>query len=121
MPVEVLRFLSWGDVSVKAWSAERGELVLELYKDDNEEFGLIGFRGVRHVCLPPRFVICGLRAGGAEVLPEGHLRDYYSGELELDSGDRVAVEHVFLFQVDVGPVCFVIAEALTYEIQDPGP
>ena len=78
--------------------------------------GQLRFRGVRQVCLPPRLVIRGIRAGGADLLPEGYLRNYYTGELTIDSGERIRVEPVILFEADIGPVGFVVARSLEYEI-----
>ncbi|HEV3082487.1 MAG TPA: hypothetical protein VGY66_22070 [Gemmataceae bacterium] len=120
VPAALLHELSSGDITVVSWSTASDELVLHIYKDDNEETGLLHFRGVRQVCLPPQLVIRGLRAGGADLLPEGYLRNYYSGELTIDSGERIRVEHVILFEADVGPVGFVVARSLVYEItSDP--
>src|SRR6266404_8864808 len=92
VPAELLHGLSCGDIiTVVSWSAASDELVLDLYKDGVEEPGMLRFRGVSQVCLPPRLVIRGIRAGGAELLPEGYLRNYYTGELTIDSGERIRV------------------------------
>jgi hypothetical protein len=100
-----------GIITVESWNAASDELLVHIYNDDIEVGGWLRCRGVRQICLPPRLSIRSIRVGG------GELRNRYSGDLTLDSGETLRVEHVVIFDPDLEGLAFIIARSVDYEVR----
>lgn len=73
LPPALMRYVADATVEVVSWSAASGDLLLRIRKEIGPEAGLIRFRGVVVVNLPPRFTIAAMAAtprGGGDTLFE---------------------------------------------------
>jgi hypothetical protein len=111
LPDGLHRNLADAELSVLSWSASRDELIIRVEKTAAEEFGLIRFRGISHVNLPPSLTVESIEVCAAVNAPADLWNEGTPRRSELGDSD-----HVALVFGSFGGRYFVVAETMTYEL-----
>lgn len=112
LPQELLRLLPDSELAVISWDGQHRSLSLRVTKEIGPECGLLNFRDVSHVCLPPWVTTSGIEVGSSAELPAEFFECYRPGDKQLEPQ-----EHAYLIHGSWGEEFLVIAGAVDYKLE----